>query len=189
MCCGEQRERTLECPLDCTYLQQAHETEIFELTQENYPFPGVRLDDRFLKRHEPLIEVCAQALAAGFKEVPGVLDSDARAAVDSLVESFKALESGILYEDNPDSVPARELARLTRQTIDEYRRVESEQPESGAEGTSDEDVKRALVFLARVAVTRDNQRPRGRAFMHFVTRQFPAESKTAKEASPIIAPG
>ena len=119
-----------------------------------------------------------------------MLDADARAAVDSLVESFKALEGGILYEDKPDSVPARELARLTRQTIDEYRRVEREQQtEPGAESTSDEDVKRALVFLARVAVTRDNQRPRGRAFMHFVTRQFPAGPTAPEEPSPIIAPG
>jgi len=188
VCCGEQRERTLDCPLDCTYLEQAHESEVFELTEENYPFPNVKLDDRFLRVHQPLIEVCARAIAAGFAGVAGVLDADARAALDSLIESYQAAESGIVYESTPDSLPARELVRLSRETIDEYRRVEHEQ--TGIRRTTDEDVKRALIFLARAAVTRDNGRPRGRAFLHFVVNHFPAGPEAPPEsAPPIIVPG
>ena len=186
-CCGEHRERTISCPLDCTYLIQAHETERFELTEENYPFPDVKLDDRFLNGNAALIEACGQAFANAARENEGALDGDLRAAADSLIETYKTLSGGIYYESRPESAIAQRIAAAVREAIEEYRRAQTEA--AGMTKTSDDDVVRALVFVARVAVTRDNSRPRGRAYLGFLVRQFSPPEETPDTGSPIIVPG
>ena len=52
-CCGEQREVTLECPSECSYLQQARQHEKPRDFPENPPeemFPAIRLEGRSFVR-------------------------------------------------------------------------------------------------------------------------------------------
>ena len=59
-CCGEQREVTLDCPSDCTYLQQsrehatAHRDGKHQVDREAL-FPEVEIAEQFLYEREELI--------------------------------------------------------------------------------------------------------------------------------------
>ncbi len=79
-CCGEQREVTLDCPSDCSYLLQsrqqvqsrqqarAHAKSQNELPEQMDPaalFPEVEIDEQFLYEREELILGLSFALAKG----------------------------------------------------------------------------------------------------------------------------
>ena len=57
-CCGEQREVTLECPLDCPYLIQAREHEKPRSADQIDPaalFLQIEVSDQFMYQHEHLL--------------------------------------------------------------------------------------------------------------------------------------
>ena len=57
-CCGEQREVTLDCPEDCSYLQQARAREKTRTPEQlagEELFPKVEIGQRFYYEREPLI--------------------------------------------------------------------------------------------------------------------------------------
>ena len=184
-CCGEHRERTLDCPFSCTYLQQAHQTEPVGFPPEETPYRDVRLDDPFLRDHSDLIAACARGAALAIQQSDGALDSDAKQALDALVETYQTLAKGILYESRPQSPYARTMVETVRESAEAFRTQETEQ--TGITRTRDEDVLKALVFLRRLAEAQDNSRARSRRFLHFLVQQFPVEP--AEPESPIIIPG
>ena len=184
-CCGEHRERTLDCPFACPYLQQAHDTEPVGFPPEETPYRDVRLTDPFLREHSGLIAACARGAALAAADAATTLDADARQAFDALVETYKTLEGGILYESKPQAPQARAIAESVRESAEAFRREETER--TGMTRISDGDVLKAVVFLRRLVEAQDNGRPRSRRFLHFLARQFPAEP--AEPESSIILPG
>ena len=48
LCCGQQREMTLDCPLDCEYLIEARKHETENAAPEGFPNQDVRVTDKFL---------------------------------------------------------------------------------------------------------------------------------------------
>jgi hypothetical protein len=81
------------------------------------------------------------------------------------------------------------IASEVQKMVKEYR--EAEQKHVGYSRLRDSDVLRALVFLLRMAYTRTSGRPKSRAFVDFLLRQFPERQSAiaaADESSRIIVP-
>lgn len=191
-CCGEQREVTLDCPSECVYLQQAHEHEKPRSIEDFDPatlFPKIEIGDRFLYEQEHLLLGLSYALAKSARADRGIRDSDLISALASLAKSYETLaSSGLHYESPVTSLSQQAIAAEVQQMLKEYR--EAEQKHLGYTRLRDVDVLRALVFLLRLGSTRTSGRPKSKAFVEFLFRQFPqpSGSVTAPAESSIIVP-
>ncbi len=190
LCCGTERENTVDCPLDCPYLQEAHRYE-FERSERpaEIPYSKYELTDDFLHEREPFIGALAARLLEQSLEHPGTLDSDLLAALDSLIRTWETLASGLYYESQPDALSAQAHFRGIQEFIEEFRR----RPESGGEAGQhaplrDEDVLKSLVFLARLGRARTNGRPRAKGYLDFLRQQFPEVAAQRTEGR-LILPG
>ena len=188
-CCGEQREATIDCPLDCPYLLAAHRYEAERPTAApaELAFPQVALDRDFLDEQQRFIAALALFFCRFAAEQKDVRDADLLAALDSLARGYQTLESGLYYEQPPDAVAARALYAAARDFLEQY--SQQHQQERGASLRPGE-VLRALVFLRRLGQRESNGRPLTRTFLNFLRAQLPAEAQTATpSAPPLIVPG
>src|SRR5271154_1130369 len=99
-CCGTEREVTVDCPLECEYLRESRLHERPPEAGADTPFPNrdVNVTEEFLRDHESLvIFLCAQLLTASLATT-GAIDFDVRDALDSLIRTYRTLESGLYYE-------------------------------------------------------------------------------------------
>jgi hypothetical protein len=193
-CCGEQREVTLDCPSDCPYLQQAREHEKPRATGDLDPaalFLQVEVPDQFLYEQEHLIMGLSFALARSARRDRSVNDRDVIAAITSLARSYERLVNSGLHYDEPSQNPVQQaISAEVINMVKEYR--EAELKHTGYSRLRDSEVLKALVFLVRMAHARTSGRPRSRAFVDFLSKQFPemeaAIASPAAPASRIIVP-
>jgi len=192
-CCGEQREVTLDCPSECVYLQQAREHEKPRPTEQLDQaalFPKVEIGDQFLYEQEHLILGLSYALAKSARANSSVRDSDLIAALTALARSYETLSnSGLVYETPIANLAHQAIAAEVQNMVKEYR--EAEQKHIGYSKLRDSDVFRALVFLLRMGMVRTSGRPKSRAFVDFLYRQFPEQESAlaaAGEGGRIIVP-
>jgi len=183
-CCGEQREVTLDCPSECIYLQQAREHEkpraIEELDQSEL-FPKVEISQQFLYAQEHLILGLSYALAKSAQADRTLRDSNLISVLSAVAHNYETLAgSGLHYEVPMTNLAHQAVASEVQKMVKEYR--EAEQKHVGYSRLRDSDVFQALVFLLRMATTRTSGRPKSRAFVDFLFRQFP------EQHSPIAAP-
>ncbi len=67
ICCGEQREVSLSCPLDCEYLQEAHEHEkALPVAEEEISNPDIRVAEQFVAEQEELVLFCISSSLADY---------------------------------------------------------------------------------------------------------------------------
>jgi hypothetical protein len=192
-CCGEQREVTLDCPSECIYLQQAREHEKprpIEQLDQSALLPKVEVGQQFLYQQEHLILGLSYALAKGAQADRGIRDSDLISVLSALARNYETLAgSGLHYETPVTNLAHQAVASEVQKMVKEYR--EAEQKHVGYSRLRDSDVLRALVFLLRMGYSRTSGRPKSRAFVDFLFRQFP-ESQSAiaapQEANRIIIP-
>jgi hypothetical protein len=192
-CCGEQREVTLDCPSECVYLQQAREHErprpIEELDQSAL-FPKVEIGQQFLYEQEHLILGLSYALAKSAQADRGIRDADLIAVLSTMARNYETLAgSGLHYEVPVTNLAHQAVASEVQKMVKEYR--EAEQSHVGYSRLRDSDVFQALVFLLRMATTRTSGRPKSRAFVDFLFRQFPEPQSgiaAPQEGSRIIVP-
>jgi len=174
-CCGEQREVTLDCPSDCVYLQQAREHEKprhWEDLDQSMLFPQVRIPERFVYDHEPLIVGLSFALAKSARADRSLADVDLIAVLAALAKSYETLaNSGLHYETPIPNVRQQAVAAEAQTMLREYR--ETEHKHLGYTRLRDADVLSVLVFLLRMAQSRTSGRPKARAFLDFLLAQFP----------------
>jgi hypothetical protein len=192
-CCGEQREITLDCPSECVYLQQAREHEkprpIEELDQSAL-FPKADIGQQFLYEQEHLILGLSYALAKSAHADRGIRDSDLVSVLSTMASRYETLAgSGLHYEIPVTNLAHQAVASELQKMIKEYR--DAEQKHVGYSRLRDSDVFLALVFLLRMASTRTSGRPKSRAFVDFLFRQFPEQQSAIsapEESSRIIVP-
>lgn len=192
-CCGEQREVTLDCPSDCTYLQQARQHEkprpVEQLDQAAL-FPKIEISQQFLYEQEHLILGLSYALARCAHTTRGLRDSDLISALTAMAKRYETLTTSGLHLEAPvANLTHQAIASEIQKTINEYR--EAEQKHLGYTRLRDSDVLRALVFLLRMALSRTSGRPRSRAFVEFLFAQFPERQSAIaapEEGSRIIVP-
>jgi hypothetical protein len=183
-CCGEQREVTLDCPSDCPYLQQAREHEKPRASGDLDPaalFLQIDLGDQFLYEHEHLIMGLSYALFKATRADRSMNDRDLIAGLTSLARSYERLVNSGLHYDEPVQGAAPQFVAGEIQTmVKEYR--EAEVKHTGYSRLRDSDVLKTLVFLVRMAHGRTSGRPKSRAFVDFLSSQFP--EKKSVIASP-----
>jgi hypothetical protein len=183
-CCGEQREVTLECPLDCPYLIQAREHEKPRSADHIDPaalFLQIEVSDQFMYQHEHLLMGLTYALAKAARGDRSLHDQDLIAALTVLAKSYeRRVNSGLHYEQPLTSDSQRRAANEVETMVREYR--EAEQKHMGYSSLRDSEVLNALVFLVRLAHGRTSGRPKSRAFVEFVFAQFP------EKESPVLTP-
>jgi hypothetical protein len=176
LCCGREREMTLDCPLDCEYLREArkHERPV-PVNPDQFPNQDIRVTDTFLRENEPLLLAVARATLVAAFETPGAVDYDVREALAALIRTHRTLESGLYYETRPENAVAAELCRRIQASIAEFRRAETERLQMTK--IRDADVLGVFAFLQRLEIDRNNGRKRGRAFIDFLRSQFGLSSR------------
>jgi hypothetical protein len=193
-CCGEQREVTLDCPLDCPYLQQAREHEKPRAAEQIEPaelFLQIEVSDQFMYEKEHLLMGLTYALAKSARADRSLHDHDLIASLSMLAKSYeRRVNSGLHYEQPLTSDSQRRAVLEIETMVKEYR--EAEQKHMGYSSLRDSEILKALVFLIRLAHGRTSGRPKSLAFVEFLYAQFPEKESavvTPQEAgSRIIVP-
>jgi hypothetical protein len=176
-CCGEQREVTLDCPIDCPYLLQAREHEKPRSLERDQIDPAglflqIEVSDQFMYEREHLLMGLTYALNKAAKTDRSLHDQDLIAALSVLATSYeRRVNSGLHYEQPLTSDSRRRVAAEIENMVKEYR--EAEQKHAGYSSLRESDVLKALVFLLRLAHGRTSGRPKSRAFAEFLFAQFP----------------
>jgi hypothetical protein len=183
ICCGAGREQTIDCPLDCTYLRDAHEHEKMpELDPAVLPNRDIQITEEFLRQNEVLMGFLAMTIFEGAIKTPGPTDWDVREALDSLVNTWRALQAGLYTETRPVNVYAADIAAWVQSRLKEV--TEKEKQARGTTSIRDADVLKVLAFLQRLEYTHNNGRKRSRAFIDFLTGFYNPETATESAVEP-----
>jgi hypothetical protein len=180
-CCGKEREETIACPYGCEFLNQSRDREkLRELTQEEIPHPDIIVKEEFLRDHEPLVLVVAAAISEGGDRLEGLVDNDSRETLESLVQTYRTLDSGLIFESKPKNPIAAALYEHVQLKVAEFRkRIEAQ---AGYAAILDSHVLGVLIFLQRMELQLNNNRRRGRSFLdalrHFIPPPMPANPAT-----------
>lgn len=189
ICCGTERETTVDCPLDCEYLREAHEHEKKpELSDDVLPDKGVIVEDDFVRQYEWVLMLIGSAIVDGYRTQPATTDFDVREALSALVKTYQTLQSGLLYETKPANPYAATICDLVRENVATIQARLAQEGEGGY--LRDSDVLKLLIFLRRLEYLENNGRRRSRAFLDILNRSYvdmrKAESSVEPEAPRII---
>ena len=185
---------TLDCPSECSYLQQAREHEkardTSELDRDAF-FPDVEIGEQFLYEREHLILGLSFALAKSARANHSIVDRDLISALTSMSKSYQTLvRTGLIYEQPTANVTHHAIAAEVEGMVKEFR--EAEEKHRGFSQLRDSDLLKVLVFLLRMALARTSGRPKSRAFVDFLFAQFPEQQSglaaPEEPASRIIVP-
>jgi hypothetical protein len=186
VCCGTEREVSIDCPSDCGYLLAAHRYEDQQPRSlpANTPLLSVRLTSDIVHAHQQLLSAIAFTVAKFCAAQATAADPDVLAAIQALAESYRTLSSGIVYEKPPVIPVQRELYNALSAFL-----TATKQPGQSSFGTfKDAEAFHLLVFLFRMGLMRSNGRPRSRRFIGFLRGRFPGAPELKKEESRIIVP-
>jgi hypothetical protein len=188
VCCGTEREVTIDCPSDCSYLLAAHryEDEHRRSLPADTPLLGEKIPQDIVHTHQQLMAALAFSIAKFCAAQPSATDTDVLAAIQALAETYKTLRSGLIYEKPPDTPLPRELYAALITFLDEVKKQRAERASSAS--LKDSEVFYVLIFLYRMGLVRTNGRPRSRRYIEFLRDQFPQAPELKREESRIIVP-
>jgi hypothetical protein len=188
LCCGTEREVTINCPSDCPYLIAAHryEDEHKRELPPDAPFLEERIPQEILHTHQQLMAAVSYQIAKFAGAQPSMTDPDVLGGLIALAGTYKTLQSGLLYEKIPDIPVQRDFYLALSQFLTEIKQKAAEAGNSGA--VKDLAVFQVIVFLYRMALLRSNGRPRSRRFIEFLRSQFPQAEELKREEPRIIVP-
>lgn len=190
ICCGTEREVSINCPLDCEYLREARMNEArYEANHENemdrpMAHADVKITEEFINEHEELFTGLAAAIVRGGFSTPGAVDGDVRAAIEALIKTYRTLESGLVYETRAEDRVAAELQTKLERAVVDLGKVRSERVGVGAYRPAE--ILGALVFLARLAARFDNGRAKERRLLDYLRLQFPGAMPPEETQSLLI---
>lgn len=188
VCCGREREVSIDCPADCPFLVAAHryETEHPREIPTDTPLIEERVPQDTIYAHQQLMTALAFGIAKFAAANPLLTDPGTLSALQALAETRKTLQAGIYYENPPQAPLERELYDTLTSLLAE---IKKEQAGVGAiHGLKDSEIFHVLVFLYRMGLLRSNGRPRSRRFTAFLRSQFPGEPGLRREENRIIVP-
>ncbi len=189
LCCGAEREVTIECPADCVYLLAARRYEAEHrkpLPPEEVPYPDVEFSPHVIHELRPVVSGLGLQILNVARENPPMVDADVIAGLSRLAETYRTLAAGLYYEKPPEASHAREVYTKLAEFV-----AEVKQQQAGGAGFAtlkDSSVFHLLVFLLRVAKHNTNGRPRSRAFLDFLRAQYPKDAGLEPEPPRIITP-
>ena len=187
ICCGTEREVTVRCPLECPHLQESRRHEQPPIADEAaFPNRDIRVTEAFLRENEPILVFGAATLLQAAMETEGAVDSDVREALDSLVRTYRTLESGLYYESRPTNPIA---ANIMTRMQDEVRKFREEMARNtGMHQVRDADFLGIFAFLQRLGIQHNNGRRLGRAFLDFLRTYFQPAGEQADDQPSLIVP-
>ncbi len=183
ICCGNEREVSINCPLDCPYLKEAraHEKHV-PIDPAKVPNSDIDVSEGFLKRHQDLMIFLGVSIAQALQKNPTVVDPDVRDALDALTRTYRSQASGIYYDTHPVNPYADGVYSSVQASISE---IQAEiKKNSGA--LRDAELLALLVTFQRLALSLDNGRPKGRAFIDSIQSQFPLRQEPPAETGRLI---
>lgn len=187
ICCGREREVTIDCPSDCPHLVMAHRYEAEHrqpLPVEEFPYRNIQFPLDFVYERWPVITGIAAVILSFQVQHRDLHDSDVYSALESLAEMYRTLGSGIYYERPPVAPSARALYAQISQALQEFQK--NEPGRSDFPRLKDSDIFQLLVFLLRVGKQQSNGRPRSRAFIDFLHARFPLSADAPSQDVPRI---
>jgi hypothetical protein len=177
-CCGTERESSLDCPSDCTYLQQARQHEkprSLESLADEELFRDVNLEQRFFYDHEHLIAGLMFGIAQLAWRQKDWTDQEFLRALTAITRTAATRAgSGLIVAENSPNPMQQALQEEIDRMIAQYRQLEEQH--LGYFQLKDSDVVRALVFLVRMGHSRTNGRRKSRAFLDSMRVQFPLQT-------------
>jgi hypothetical protein len=187
VCCGTEREVTIDCPSDCGYLLSAHryEEQHPRALPADTPLLDVRIPSDTIQLHGQFLSAVAFTIAKFAAAQSAVTDPDVLEALLALAETHKTLSSGIVYERPPVIPVQRELYDSLSTFLNE---VKQQSTAASVPPPKDSEIFQLLVFLYRMGLLRTNGRPRARKFIEFLRGQFPGAKELQHEESRIIVP-
>jgi hypothetical protein len=185
ICCGTEREVTIDCPSDCAYLidSREHDTTRREIDWSKLPFADTRIPISFAEAHGPLLLALDYGICRFARGDRSTVDADVLAAVQALAESYRTLSSGIYYEQPPNHARQRGIYAALKAAIEDFRKEEAKR--ATVTTTRDNEIRDALIFICQLGATSTNGRPLGRAYLDLLRSQFP-EEEFQKPASNIV---
>jgi len=181
VCCGTEREVSLDCPSTCSYLIQARQHEkhrSLEAIDPKEVFADVVVSEEAAHRHEPLLAGVLFAVAHWARSDRTLNDRDAIAALHAMARRYQMLSDSGLHAPATGIGPAQQaLAARIEELVTEYRRTEEKH--LGYPTLRDRNIFEALVFLLRMAHVRTSGRPRSRAFLDLVFEKFPDTAESS----------
>jgi hypothetical protein len=172
---------TVDCPSDCEYLKEARKHEpSAEIDPAAMGNQDIRVTEEFLESHGMLVQAMGGAVLGAAAQNRAV-DSDVREALAGMIQTYRTLQRGVIYESLPANPLAANLFRAVQGLVDAY--LQEETRRLGMTKTRDTDILRVLVFFERLALDRNNGRPRSRAFLD-VLRMLQADA--AADAPPSL---
>ncbi|HEY6903285.1 MAG TPA: hypothetical protein VI216_03205 [Candidatus Acidoferrales bacterium] len=188
ICCGREREVTIDCPSGCPHLLAAHRYEAEHrqpLSAEEFPYRDIQFPVDFVYERWPVVTSIATAILVFQVQHKDVDDSAVRSALEALAEMYRTLGSGIYYERPPDVPLARALYAQIAHSLQEFQKSEP----GRSNLLKDSDTFQLLVFLLRIAKQESNGRPLSRAFLDFLRARFPLPADAVPQDAPrIIVP-
>jgi hypothetical protein len=177
VCCGTEREVSLDCPSDCVYLRQARKHEkprsMVDLDRSAL-FPQVEVRQQLLYEREPLLVGLSFTVNKAARNDAALLDRDIIAALTDLATTYERLTSSGLHYEAANANPLQQaLIAELRKMIAEYRELETRH--LGYSSLRDGEILQLLVFMLRTAQARTSGRPRSRAFLDFLAETFPEQ--------------
>jgi len=184
ICCGNERETSVFCPFECPFLVEARRHEKpKELNPDDVPNRDIAVTEEFLREHEPLLVFLGARLLEAALTVAGAVDSDVREALQSLIRTYRTLQSGLYYETRPTNLIAAGIHQKIQEALEGLRK---ELAEKNATPIRDAELLGTLVFLERVELHENNGRPKGRAFIDYLRTYFASAAPEIPPASPLI---
>ncbi len=198
-CCGAERENSIDCPATCEYLRDARLHEVPPPIQmEQIPHKDIQLSEDFIRSNEALIFTLGLALKQAMEGTLGndrAVDSDAAEALEAMVQTYRTMESGLIYETRPANPYAAAIQEKMREGLEQLRKALLENPQlqaailpAGAQHLRNKDILGTLVFLQRLQMQYNNGRRRGRAFRDFLANYItgPAIPDRENAAAPSL---
>jgi len=186
ICCGEQREETIDCPLDCEYLQIAHRHEALEKKDPaGMPNAEVRITNDFLRKNVELVIALQHAILVA-SIARNAIDNDVKEALDGLARTYKTLGSGLYYESRPANPIAGAIFDAIQERVAELRKAENER---GVHKILDSQILNVVVLLQQMEYAFNNGRRRGRCFLENLrnTLEDVAQEQTPAPTSLLVS--
>jgi len=91
------------------------------ITEADLPNKDISLSEDFIRKQEHVVMWLGNALARVMQAGRSV-DGDAREGLESLIKTYRTLESGLIYESRPSNPYAADIQEALKQAIDELRK-------------------------------------------------------------------
>jgi hypothetical protein len=190
-CCGEKRILEIDCPESCKYLKAGREREAEDYRKhlQNMDPMAQEKHRKVLFDHQSVIAHLEYAISRQRILSRDLCDKDVVQAVDSLLETYRREDTGLIYERTEDNLRIESLRRDLRGIIESYRNPEGEE-EKGIVDPRNTRLQLAaaidcLQFIRSLAATYLKDRDSGSGYVDFLARIIPREETQRS----IIMPG